>query len=267
MPSPKRLGKAERRRQILLALRMSPHVRVTELAARFGVTTETVRRDMDALGAEGLLTRAHGGASAPVPGHRDMHERRLERVTIREQLGRFAASFVSDGDTIMIDAGTTTMEFARALSLAERRVTAITNSLQVAMVLGQSRAARIRLAPGTYMPEEAAIVGTEACEYLSGYNVDACYLGGAGLGEKGVTEIVEGFDAIKRTMMRQSAECRFLIDSSKFGRTFLSRVAECSEIGTLITDAPPGAALTRLLGHPTQVIVAPPPNETRIDGA
>lgn len=256
---PKRLKKADRRRQILLELRLKPHVRVSDLAAQFSVTTETVRRDMEELGDAGLLNRAHGGASAATPGsHLDMDQRRLERIAERKRIGRFAASLVSDGDTVMIDAGTTTMEFARALAFEERRVTAITNSLQVAMVLGQSSAAHVRLAPGKYMQQEAAVIGTEACEYLSGYNVDACFVGAAGLSEAGVTEAVHGFDAIKRTMLRQGAARRFLIDSSKFGRTHLSRVATCDEIGTLVTDALPDGALAKAIRDTSiEILVSP----------
>lgn len=256
---PKRLKKAERRQQILLELRLKPHVRVSELATQFGVTTETIRRDMEALSREGLLQRAHGGASAAAPGgYRHMDERRLERVAERERLGRFAARLVSDGDTIMIDAGTTTTEFARALAFEERRVTVITNSLSVAMMLGRSPAAHVRLVPGAYMPEEAAVVGAEACEYLARYNVDACFLGASGLSEVGITEVVEGFDAIKRAMMRQSAARRFLIDSSKFGYTHLSRVALCAEISMLITDAPPAGPLADAIGKTdTEILVTP----------
>ncbi|ETX13937.1 DeoR family transcriptional regulator [Roseivivax halodurans JCM 10272] len=258
------MKKADRRRQILLELRLKPHVRVSELAAQFGVTTETVRRDMEELSEAGLLNRAHGGASAAAPGiHRDMDERRLERVAERERLGRFAASLVSDGDTIMIDAGTTTMELARALAFAERRVTAITNSLQVAMMLGQNARASVRLAPGTYMREEAALVGIETCEYLARYNVDACFLGAAGLSEVGVTEAVDGFDAIKRTMMCQSGARHFLIDSSKFGRTHFSRVASCAEIGTLVTDMPPAGSLAAALPETEVRILVTPPGKAR----
>ncbi len=257
-PAPKRRKKADRRRQILLELRLKTHVRVSDLAAQFGVTTETVRRDMDDLSEEGLLTRAYGGASAPVPGHLSMHERRLERITVRERLGRFAASLVADGDTIMIDAGTTTMEFARALALAERRVTAITNSLPVAMILGESPAARVCLTAGTYLREEAAVVGPETCEYLAGYHVNACFLGAAGLNEAGVTEAVEGFDAVKRAMMRQSADRKFLIDSSKFGRTHFARVARLEEIGMLITDTWPDGALAECIRSTGTEIRIPP---------
>ncbi|SFE51597.1 DeoR/GlpR family DNA-binding transcription regulator [Roseivivax sediminis] len=263
---PKRLKKADRRRQILLELRLKPHVRVSELAIQFGVTTETVRRDMKELNDAGLLNRAHGGASTAAPAlHRDMDERRLERVAERERLGRFAARLVSDGDTIMVDAGTTTMEFARALAFEQRRITAITNSLPVAMMLGQNPAASVRLSPGTYMREEAAVVGPETCEYLGRYNVDACFLGAAGLSEAGVTEAVEGFDAIKRAMMCQSSARRFLIDSGKFGRSHLCRVAQCDEIGTLITDARPAGPLADALRQTGTEVLVTPTNAADVD--
>jgi DeoR/GlpR family transcriptional regulator of sugar metabolism len=255
----KRLKKPERRGQILLELRLRPHVRVAELALQFGVTTETVRRDMEELSRAGLLRRAHGGASAAAPGgYRDMDVRRLERVAERERLGRFAASLVADDETIMVDAGTTTMEFARALALAETRVTAITNSLQVAMMLGQSPAARVRLAPGSYFPEEAAVIGIEVCDYLANYHVDACFIGAAGLSEVGITEAVEGFGAIKRAMMKQSRRRRFLIDSSKFGSIHFAHVARFDEIDTLVTDARPCASLADCLRSGEADVLVPP---------
>ncbi|MDW3117014.1 MAG: DeoR/GlpR family DNA-binding transcription regulator [Roseovarius pacificus] len=110
----RRYKKQERHEQILLELKLKPHVRVAELAKQFGVTTETVRRDIEDLGRDGLLQRAHGGASARHAGaHHDLDARRHQRVAERERLGRFAASLVAEGSSIMVDAGATTMEFAR----------------------------------------------------------------------------------------------------------------------------------------------------------
>ncbi|MCA0941632.1 DeoR/GlpR family DNA-binding transcription regulator [Salipiger pacificus] len=242
------MKKPERHEQILLQLKLRPHVRVAELAALFGVTTETVRRDMGDLERQGLLERAHGGASPTAPGaHRDLDERRQERVVERERLAGLAASLVRDGDTIMVDAGSTTMVFARLLAFAETRVTAITNSLQIGMILGQSANARVILAPGHYLPQEVAVIGVDTCDYLAGFHVDACFLGAAGLSTAGVTEAVEGFAAVKRAMMRQSATCRFLIDASKFGLTQLDVVARFDEMDTLVSDrAPDGALATHL---------------------
>lgn len=247
-PETRRFRKSERQEQILLELKFKPHVRVAELAAQFGVTTETIRRDMEALSGEGLLHRAHGGASAPHPGgYRDLDERRRERIGERERIGRFAASLVAPGTTLMIDAGATTIEFARSLAFRGTPVTVITNSCEVAMILGRGPAARILLAPGEYLALEGATIGAETCAFLARHNVDACFLGAAGLSEAGVTEAVEGFDAVKRAMMYQAAQRRFLIDGSKFGRTHLARVAAFDEIGSLITDCAPPAELSRRL--------------------
>ncbi|WP_112323904.1 DeoR/GlpR family DNA-binding transcription regulator [Oceanibium sediminis] len=265
----RRYKKQERHEHILLELRLKPHVRVADLAKQFGVTTETVRRDIEDLGRDGLVQRAHGGASMRAPGtHRDLDERRLERVAERERLGRFAASLVVEGSSIMVDAGTTTMEFARSLAFAQTRVTVITNSLQVAMILGQNPAAEVRLTPGEYLPREAALIGTETCEYLAGYNVDACFIGAAGFSEAGVTEAITGFGAVKRAMMRQSRARFVLVDASKFGQTHISQVARLEEIGCLVSDRPPTVPLAGLLRkHGTECRFpepdeAPPPRRS-----
>ncbi|GHE94048.1 DeoR family transcriptional regulator [Aliiroseovarius zhejiangensis] len=256
--SNRRYKKQERHDQILLELKLKPHVRVADLARQFGVTTETVRRDIEDLGRDGLLQRAHGGASARHAGsHRDLDERRHERVAERERLGRFAASLVTEGTSIMVDAGATTMEFARALAFQQTRVTVITNSVQVAMILGQSPATSVRLTPGDYLPREAAVIGTETCDYLAGYNVDACFIGAAGLSDTGVSEAVAGFASVKRAMMRQSANHHFLMDASKFGRTHLEQVVRLDDIGTLISDQRPEKPLSDALrARKVRVLVA-----------
>lgn len=231
-----RLRKAERRRQILLDLKLKPHVRITELALQFDVTTETIRRDLDALSREGQLSRDHGGASAPHPSARsDLDERSVQRIKERQRIGQIAASLVADGDVIMIDAGSTTLEFARFLAYAGTRVFVITNSLQVAMALGHN-AARVVLTPGDYVPEEAAVVGVETVKFLSNFNADACFLGASAIGTFGVTEAIDGFDHVKRAMLERSRQRHFLIDSAKVGKVDTAMVARPDEFETLITD-------------------------------
>jgi DeoR/GlpR family transcriptional regulator of sugar metabolism len=245
-PPGRRFTKAERRRQILLELTLKPHVRTTELAARFGVSGETVRRDVEALSQAGHLRRAYGGASAPHPGsRRDLDQRRRERVAEREMIGRAAVSVVAEGETLMIDAGSTTIQFARFLAFSEKRVTVVTNSLEVAMTLGHGRGARVVLAPGDFVPEEGAVIGPQTLEFLESRHVDRCFLGAAGLSEAGVTESVEGFDAIKRRMLRQSRSRHFLIDASKFGNTHFAHVAGFDRFQSLFTDRAPDEGLGR----------------------
>ncbi len=238
------LRKAERHAQILLELRLAPHVRVSDLAASFDVTTETVRRDIAELSAQGLLQKSYGGASPRAPGAQSvLDERQREHVDERRQI------------TLMIDAGATMMEFARALTLSGVAATVLTNSLQVAMILGASDRVRVIMTPGDYMNAEAALTGTATCDFLRGFNVDACFLGASALDETGVSEAIAGFAEVKRAMLDQSRAAHFLIDASKFGKRHLTQVTPLKHLGQLITDAAPkdGLALA-LRQHRTPVI-------------
>lgn len=240
-----RLRKSERREQILLELRLRPHVRINEMAERFGVSTETVRRDMDKLSRDGLIARAHGGASAGRAHYPDFGERSRARPAEREAIGRRAAQLVRPGDAVMIDSGATTVEAARFLAYEGTSCTVVTNSLTVAMTLGQSAAAEVVLCPGDYLPSEAAVVGTDTVEFLSRLSVDRCLIGASGLTEAGVTETVRGFAAVKRAMLARSAEGHLLIDSDKFGRRGLSEVGRLEELHSIVVDRAPGGALAK----------------------
>ncbi|MEO9779783.1 MAG: DeoR/GlpR family DNA-binding transcription regulator [Sedimentitalea sp.] len=242
------LKKPERHAQILLELRLAPHVRISDLAKTFGVTTETVRRDIAELSAQGHLQKSHGGASPRAPGtHRVLNERQRERVDERQKLAQLAVGLVDDGQSLMVDAGATTMEFARALAISGKTSTVITNSLQVAMILGTSAVIRVLMTPGDYLNEEAALTGTETCAFLRRYHVDACFVGASALDQSGVSESVAGFAEVKRTMIERCRAPNFLIDGSKFGKRHLAMVAEVGEIGTLITDTRPKGGLADAL--------------------
>ena len=242
-----RLKKPERRRQILLELKLRPHVRISALARRFSVSPETLRRDLDALSEDGLIDRAHGGATAPLQGHYpSLSERTSARVDERERIAALAASTVRDGETLMIDSGSTTIGLARALAYRGTSCTVITNSLPVAMTLGHAEA-DVMLCPGEYQPEESAVTGTETLEFLRGFRVDRCMIGASGLSVEGVSETVPGFAAVKREMLRRAGTGQLLIDSNKFGLTGLAHVAPMDGLDTVFTDQRPAGGLLAAL--------------------
>ena len=251
-----RLKKSERRRQILLELKLRPHVRISELSRRFNVSTETVRRDFDALADDGLISRAHGGASAPTQGHYpSLDERSNARIDQREQIGRSAAELVHDGETVMIDSGSTTIQMARALAYLDTPCTVITNSIPVAMTLGHG-APQVLLCPGEYLAAESAVVGTETLEYLSRFNVDRCFIGAYGLSDEGPSESVRGFAAVKRVMLQRAASAYLLVDAEKFGRKGLANVGRLDELASVISDEPPkGTLLSALVGANVHITV------------
>jgi len=256
---PKRLRKPERREQILLELKLRPHVRITEMAERFGVSTETVRRDMDKLSRDGLISRAHGGASAPSQGHYPgLDERSDARQAERERIGRCAAALVCPGDTVMIDAGSTTLQMARFLAHSGTECTVITNSLPVAMTLGQSESAAVILCPGDYLASEAAVIGTDTVDFVRSHNVHQCMIGASGLSGQGPSESVRGFAAVKREMIAASLKAHLLIDSEKFGKSGLSVVAMLKDLASVVVDKMPNEELTKALEEAgTHMIVAP----------
>jgi DeoR/GlpR family transcriptional regulator of sugar metabolism len=254
--SSKRLQKSERREQILLELRLHPHVRISDMAGRFGVSNETVRRDMESLSKDGLISRAHGGASASHQ-YPDFDQRSCDRLEEREAIGRRAAALVEPGDTVMIDSGSTTAQLARFLAYAGTPCTVITNSLTVAMTLGRSKVVEVILCPGDYMPSETAVLGTDTIDFLERYHVDLCILGASGFSQQGVFETVRGFAAVKRAMLSSSAQAHLLIDSGKSGCSGLVRVSQLEALSSVIIDQAPEAQLAEALAAAeVEVIVA-----------
>jgi len=251
-----KLRKPERRRQILLELKLQPHVRISELAERFQVSSETVRRDFDALADDGLISRAHGGASSSARGHYpSLSERVGAHMDEHERIGRRAALLVQEGETVMIDSGSTTIQLARALAYLGTPCTVITNSIPVAMTLGHG-AAEVLLCPGQYLSAESAVIGTETIEFLERFNVDRCLIGASGLSDEGPSETVSGFAAVKRAMLRRSARRHLLIDSGKFGRKGLAHVATLDMFDSIVLDQrPKGALLSAMDGAGVKLLV------------
>ncbi|SDX47922.1 transcriptional regulator, DeoR family [Litoreibacter albidus] len=253
-----KLRKQERRKHILLELRLRPHVRISELADHFRVSAETVRRDIGKLSDDGLLDRAHGGASAIISGrYPSFNERATDRVNERERIGRLAANLVQPGETLMVDSGATTLQLARFLAFDGTPCTVFTNSFPVAMALGQSDAANVVVCPGDYLSSESAVVGTDAVEFLQRHSVDRCLIGASGLSEGGPSETIRGFAAVKRTMLRQCRMSHLLIDGRKFGREGLAQIGNLSDLTSVVSDQDPTAELAKSLRHSNvEVLVA-----------
>ena len=252
-----RLKKSDRRRQILLELKLRPHVRISELARRFSVSTETLRRDFDALADDGLIARDHGGASAPTQGHYpSLDERTNARIEERKRIGLVAAGLIQDGETVMIDSGSTTIQMARALAYRGTQCTVITNSIPVAMTIGHG-ATEVLLCPGKALAAESAVIGTETLEFLARFNVDRCMIGASGLSSEGPSETIRGFAAVKRMMLHRAAKRHLLIDSHKFGYKGLAQVGEIADLDSVVMDARPrGDLLAALEGANVEIIIA-----------
>jgi DeoR/GlpR family transcriptional regulator of sugar metabolism len=242
-----RAGKKQRRHQrIIAALAASPTVRISTLAEEFGVSTETVRRDIDELTRRGLVDRTYGGASARHIGFQPAFgEREGLAVEERQRMGRAAAALVKPGDVLMIDSGSTTTQFARALAAEARNITVITNSQGVANALVDIEGARVVFCPGDFSGRERGVYGPETVAFLNRFYADVAFIGASGLTPDGPTDVVSEACWVKRSMVDRASRSVLLVDSSKFGQKHLEIVCPLARLSGLVTDAAPTGALAQ----------------------
>lgn len=210
------------------------------LARELGVSRETVRRDLLALEAEGLLQRVHGGAVSPETATEAPFERR-RRLRWAEKLaiGRAAARLIGDGQIVFVDAGTTTLAFAEALS-SRASVKVVTNSIGVAERLG----ARAVLLGGEISSDVPATFGELTLAGIERFQTDMAFIAPVAIEPSlGAMNFALHEAEIARAMIRRSGRTVLLADHSKFG--ILSRVSICrlDEVDLVVTDSAPDAPI------------------------
>jgi DeoR family transcriptional regulator of aga operon/DeoR family fructose operon transcriptional repressor len=228
-----------RRQQILNLLEETGSLDVGDLADRFAVSVVTIRKDLDDLEREGLLQRTFGGA---VFSHRSRFNRSfLERASqhLPEKLAIAAAAleYIKEGDTIILDAGTTTLALAQVLKTHVKSAFIITCSVPVALEVS-SAGYDILLLGGMVRNKSLALLGRETLWMLDRYRADKAFLGSSGFTiEKGHTTPNPEDAQVKEAIMRVSREKYVLVDSSKFGDQCLTRFANLRDIDLTITDS------------------------------
>lgn len=253
-PSPRRsrtatrLRKPERQARILAELATAPAIRISALAHKFAVSDETIRRDLDELGADGLLNRTYGGASiAPRGVEPSLNERYHILVDERTRIARRAAQLVNPSEVLMIDAGSTTAHFAGCIAAEFSELTVVTNSLAVATALASSPGIRVIMAPGDYEAREGGVFGTETNGFLSRFVADKCFIGASGLTSAGPTDANSGSAWVKRAMLAQSRRHVLLIDRSKYDQPRLEVICPLSDLDDIVADEAPARALAKHL--------------------
>jgi DeoR/GlpR family transcriptional regulator of sugar metabolism len=240
----------ERRHRILERLQVQGRVLASDLVAEFGVSPDTVRRDLRDLDEAGMLRRVHGGA-LPRRGDTDPLPLRARRAPeAKASIARRAAQIVGDGQVVMLDGGTTTLEVARALP--ERlTATVVTNSLPIALALTDHRSVEVVVVGGSLRARAGVTVGAAAVAALAAVRADVLFLGVCGLHpEIGVSvEDAEEREG-KRAMIAGAAVVVGLADHDKLGTALPFVVAPLTELTTLVTDATDDEALApyRALG-------------------
>jgi len=254
----KKLRPDTRRERILAAISGSDSARIPDLARELGVSTETIRRDLDFLHSKGLVRRHFGGAIVnPVGVEPSWSERLATLADRKEALARAAARLIADGEVLMLGAGSTVFRFAKQLIAENRRLIIFTNSIAAGSCFPAASRARVMLAPGEFNKSEGCTLGLETTSFLEKFWVDTAVLSVSGLSTAGGTEVIFGLAPVERTMVARATRLTLIVDHSKFGRRSLELVCSLEDVDVLVTDeSPPDELADALRAAAVEVIVA-----------
>jgi DeoR family fructose operon transcriptional repressor len=226
----------ERKSEILQLIKQGNPVTVTSLSQRFGVSESTTRRDLQELEDNGLIQRTHGGAISVQTGlELSFQEKEVRFLAEKRQIAAVAAGLINDGETVLLDSGTTTIEIARLLR--NRRITVATNSMDIAQVFSDDTGVETVLLGGTLRKNTRSLVGYLTNDALRHMYFDKVFLAANGIdAEFGITTPNLTEAETKRYMLQAGKEKILVADCSKIGQKSLCRVCGLEDIDVLITD-------------------------------
>lgn len=247
--------KQSREAYILDLLAKDGSLSVAALSRDLGVSEVTIRTNLRDLEARGLLLRTHGGAQAS--SFQTVLERQRHHMAEKERIAAVAASLVEDGDSLMVEAGTTTALLLKSL-LGRQGLQVVTNSTLTIPAARLNPGLRLIVTGGLFHHETESFIGSKALDTIRDYNVRLAFIGTDGFtAERGLTtQFAEGADAI-RAMHARAEETWLLADSSKYGRAGFVNVLPLHDVAGVITDSGIGeesVAALRELG--VQVLIA-----------
>ena len=244
------LSLIERRGEIVRLTESNEKVDVGQLAKQFGVSTVTIRNDLNALSARGLVVRSRGGAVASTRLTRELsvQEKYKEHLSVKRRLGQAVAGLIGfDDRSIVLDSGTTTEEVALCL-IGRSNLSVMTNGLNIASALAATDGIDVRVTGGALRKKSMSFFGRQAEESLRYLHFDKLILGADGIETRvGVTTHFEQEASLNRMMCEVARQVILVADSSKFGRCGSHVICKLKDIDVLVTDAGVPRELPKML--------------------
>ena len=244
-------SKVEARHQHILSLiHQRGYASNDELARQLGVTVQTIRRDVNFLAEEGLVTRHHGGAGLVSSVENIAYtERQVLNLPEKTAIAAIVAAEIPNRSSLFINIGTTTEAVARALT-GHEDLRVITNNLNVAALLARETRFQVIITGGTVRSHDGGITGQSVCDMLGEFRADYGIIGISGIDEDG-SLLDFDYDEVRaaRAIMRNSRQVYLVVTHAKFGRRPLVRLGHLSEISAMFTDRPPPPAIRQLLSE------------------
>ncbi len=231
----------ERRKQILTSLRNEKRVYVSELSRAFSVSEETIRRDLERLETEGLVSRAYGGAILKENDHEETPYDVRKRSGVYEKglIAKQVASLIHDGDYIILDESSTSFFVAKELK-DKKNLTIITNSMEIIREIAQVSGWNVLCTGGALRSSAPSFAGHQAESMVRSYHVDKAILscGSIDIGA-GFTDRHEDTALIKRAMMDSARQVILAVDHAKFDRIAFAKIGDIHKVHTIVTDVKP----------------------------
>lgn len=227
----------ERRRQITEILSVPGYVTVEELAQKLNVSSVTIRSDLTALEKTGTLVRTHGGAMSAEKKStaRLLSETMTEYGKQKKAIAARAAGFITEGSTIIVDSGSTTVHLLEYVS--GKNITVVTNSIPAVDRLKEDPSVEVFIIGGSLKRSYMGTIGPLANNAMSLLNVDVYFMGAANYNKDGITSTNLMEAELKRAMMKAADKVVFLADSSKYGRKAFASLCRWDEIDAFVTDS------------------------------
>jgi len=236
----------KRYEQILSILEKEGSVKVSMLKTAIGVSSETVRRDLEFLETEGYLKRTHGGAIAietnvmeeSSNGYLEFQKRERQKVAEKAEIAEIASQYIEEGQSLALDSGTTSRKLAEIIKSKFNRLTIVTNSLHIANVLAEAKGFTVILTGGVLSPEEFSLTTDMATLIFSKLNINTFFLTTCGVSvESGITYQRPDEIMVQIKMMEASDKTIIITDSSKLGVNSLYKMCGLEKINMIITDS------------------------------
>lgn len=236
----------DRQQEIMSIAMAEGAVGVDELAARFQVTPQTIRRDLNFLCDRGMLARNHGGArrinSVTNAGYADRSTSGLDE---KRRIGQAAAALISPNTSVIINIGTTTEEVARAI-YDHRDLVVITNNINVVNILSGSPAKELLLAGGVVRQSDGGVVGDAAVDFIKQFRADFAVIGASAVEEDGsVLDYDYREVSVARAIIEHARKVMLVFDHTKFERRATVRICDVDQVDLVVTDREPSERFRR----------------------
>ena len=239
-----------RQHQILTIARQAGTVQVDELAGRFDVTPQTIRKDLNELCDSRLLARTHGGAMLSSGVENVAYESRRQLAAVEKQvIGQRTATLIPNNCSLFINIGTTTEEVARAL-VHHEGLLVITNNIHVATILMPCPKIDVIIAGGVVRRSDGGIVGEQAVDLIGQFKVDHAVIGTSAIDDDGA---MLDFDyrevRVAQAILNNARNIILVADAMKFTRSAPVRIGHLSQVDVFVTDRPPPEPIIELCQH------------------